>query len=174
VADGDALTFRPARAADLPRLHALIESAYRGETARAGWTHEADLIESPRTSIAELQATLASPDERLLIATEGADDAIVGCVEVSRRGGGVAYLGLLTVQPGRQGGGLGRQLLAAGEMEAAQAFGARTIEMTVIAGRAELIAYYGRRGYAPTGERRPFPVALEPPIEFVVLAKRLG
>ena len=42
-------TIRPATAADIPALHALIESAYRGEVSRAGWTTEADLLDGQRT-----------------------------------------------------------------------------------------------------------------------------
>ncbi len=161
---------RAAIPSDLPELRALIERAYRGEPARAGWTHEADLVSGPRIARAELAAALADPAVRLLVA-DGVGD-LAGCVQVTGRGGGLAYLGLLTVDPGRQAGGLGRRLLAAGEA-AGLALGASVVEMTVIDGRAELIAWYERRGYRATGERRPFPVATDRPLEFVVLAKEL-
>ncbi|MDA4825259.1 GNAT family N-acetyltransferase, partial [Enterobacter kobei] len=71
-------------------------------------------------------------------------------------GGGTAYLGMLSVEPERQAGGLGRFMIAAAEAEAAARFGARTIRMTVIRQRPELIAWYERRGYALTGETEPF------------------
>jgi hypothetical protein len=48
------------------------------------------------------------------------------------------------------------------------------MEMTVIDSRASLIAWYERRGYGLTGERRPFPVRRDPPISFVVLEKPLA
>ena len=51
---------------------------------------------------------------------------------------------------------------------------AANVEMTVIDCRAELIAYYERRGYARTGEARPFPVPCDPPLSMIVLAKSLG
>ena len=73
------------------------------------------------------------------------------------KGNGTCYLGMLTVAPALQAAGLGRRLIEAGEGYARDAFGARRIEMTVIAQRAELIAWYERRGYRHTGERRPFP-----------------
>jgi predicted N-acetyltransferase YhbS len=166
------LTIRSASSADLPSLHFVIERAYRGDDARGGWTHEADIIEGQRTDLATLEAIVASPDSRLLVAEQ--DGAILGCVQVSDRGEGLAYLGLLCIDPTLQAAGLGRQLIAAAEREARTAFAAATIEMTVIDRRAELVAYYERRGYALTGERRPFPIPLDPPLAMVVLAKELG
>lgn len=163
---------RLARSDDLPRLHPLIERAYRGETARAGWTHEADLIEGPRTSLANLAAILDDPAERLLVAEQ--DQAIIGCVQISERGAGVAYLGLLAIEPALQNAGLGKQLLAAGETAARDIFAARTIEMTVIDVRTRLLAYYERRGYRRTGERRDFIFPADPPLFMAVLAKPLA
>jgi GNAT superfamily N-acetyltransferase len=168
---------RPADAIDLPALHALIHRAYRGDSARAGWTHEADLLDGQRTDPAALTDMLADPDQHLLVAE--ADGALTGCVSVTRKSDGRGYLGLLTVDPVLQAAGLGRRLIAAAE-DCARSFGARAIEMTVIASRGELIAWYERRGYALTGERRPFP--LDDPrfglpkthdLEFVVLEKPL-
>lgn len=168
-----------AAGADLPALHALIERAYRGDEARRGWTHEADLLGGQRTDLAALEDSLASPAQRLLIAE--AEDRIAGCVQITDKGDGLAYLGLLTVDPGLQGGGLGKILIDAAEREAAGLFGARVMEMTVIRQRGELIDYYLRRGYRLTGEERPFP--LDDPrfglprrrdLAFVVLAKELA
>lgn len=166
------LTIRPATAADLPRLHPVIERAYRGESAKAGWTHEADLIvEGERTDLDTLTGIVADPDSRLLIALEG--EAPIGCVHVANRGGGLAYLGLLCIDPTLQAGGLGRQLIAAAEATARDTFGADRMEMTVIDRRVELIAWYERRGYANTGEQRDFPIALDPPLFMTVLIKPL-
>ena len=67
------LTPRHATHADLPALHALIQRCYRGNASRAGWTHEADLVEGDRISHAELAAILDDPRETLLVAvSEGA------------------------------------------------------------------------------------------------------
>jgi ribosomal protein S18 acetylase RimI-like enzyme len=151
----DTLVVRPAAQADIGALHALIEGAYRGDSARRGWTHEADLLGGQRTDRQALAEILGDPDQRILLAFEG--DALVGCVQVSRAGEGRGYLGMLSVDPARQAGGLGRRLIAEAEAAAATVFGARSIEMTVIRQRTELIAYYERRGYERTGEERPFP-----------------
>lgn len=167
---------RPARLDDVAVLRPLIESAYRGKSARAGWTHEADLLGGKRTSEAELEGIISSPDQVILIAE--ADSGLVGCVCLTRLAGKATYLGMLSVNPDLQAAGLGRQLLSAAEVEAVNRFDADRMEMTVISTRSELIAWYERRGYHLTGERRPFPEgdygAFSPQdLEFVVLEKSL-
>ncbi len=167
------MSFRDASEADIPALHALIERAYRGDSARGGWTHEADLLGGQRTDAAALAAMLADPAQTILVT--GAP--IAGCVALRRIEDG-AYLGMLTVAPDGQAQGLGRALLAEAE-RVAHVGGAGFIEMTVIRQRAELIAWYQRRGYALTGETRPFPMddprfgLPKAALEFVVLTKSL-
>lgn len=168
----------PARDEELQSLHRLIESAYRGGSAKRGWTHEADLLGGQRTDQEALEAMLADPAQVLLVARDGG--GLAGCVSVADKGGGLAYIGLVTVDPERQAVGLGRQLLQAAEEFAAKQFASIRAEMTVIVQRTELIAWYERRGYALTGEHRPFPatdprfgVPQRDDLEFVVLAKPL-
>ena len=167
----------PATHADLALLHALIESAYRGDSARAGWSHEADLLDGQRTDLAALEAMIVDPAQRLLVLRD--HDELRACVALTNKGAGLAYLGMLTVDPVRQSAGLGRMILAAAE-DHAGSWGARRVEMTVIAQRDELIAWYERRGYSRTGERRPFPAAdprfglpRRDDLEFVVLDKAI-
>lgn len=157
---------------DLPALHALVESAYRGDSARGGWTHEADLLEGQRTSQAELAQALDDANNRVLVMHQ--DGALIGTVTVTRRVDGIAYMGMLCVDPALQAGGMGRSLITAAEEQARRDFGATTMEMTVVAPRTELIAYYERRGYAQTGEIRPFPLPQFDHLTMVVLAKALG
>lgn len=174
-----ALSYRRAEQADIAALHALVEGAYRGPSAKAGWTHEADLLDGQRTDLAELSQILADDSQYLSLAFDG--DALVGCVNVADRGGGRGYLGMLTVDPQRQAAGLGRQLIAYAEQAARDSFGAVVMEMTVIAQRQELVAYYERRGYALTSETRPFPLhdprfglAKRDDLYFVVMQKALA
>lgn len=168
----DTILIRAATPADLAPLHALVQRAYRGDAARAGWTHEADLVEGQRIEPGALAAILDNADERLLVAER--DGVLIGCVEITDRGEGVGYLGLLGVDPQQQAGGLGKQLIAAAEREAVTQFGARRMEMSVIEPRVELIAYYERRGYVRTGAFLPFPIPTTPPLRLMVLAKRLA
>ncbi len=165
------LTIRLATSTDLPALKVLVESAYRGDSARGGWTHEADLLDDERITAEDLAAILDDPAQHVLIALDSTG-AACGTVTATNKGTGMAYMGMLAVDPARQAGGLGRRLMAAAE-DAARGFGARAMEMTVISRRAELIAYYERRGYARTGETRPFPYGGVTHLDMVVLEKQL-
>lgn len=168
----DSFHIRPAVPADLAALHPVIERAYRGDAARAGWTHEADLVAGERIDAASLKALVAGRGSALLVALDG--DVPVGCVNIADRGNGLAYLGLLCIEPARQAGGIGKRLIAAGEAHARDALAAERIEMTVIDRRVELIDWYRRHGWRPSGETRPFPIALDPPLAMTVLVKRLS
>jgi ribosomal protein S18 acetylase RimI-like enzyme len=169
--------FRYATAPDGVAIVALVESAYRGESSREGWTTEADLLGGQRTDVADVAASIADPEARLLLATEG--DAIVGSVLLRREPDGL-YLGMLAVRPQLQAKGLGRRLLAEAEARGRQEFGARRSRMTVIEQRSDLIAWYKRRGYVDTGHTEPFPydnprfgAPKRDDLRFVVLAKDL-
>jgi len=166
------LAIRIATHADLPRLRPVIERAYRGDSARQGWTHEADLLSGERTDDATLAAMLDDPDHLLLMAE--LDGTPAGCVSLTNRGERLVYLGLLCVDPTLQAGGIGKAIIAAAEKISRGQLGAERIEMTVIDSRIELIAYYERRGFVRTGERRPFPIDLDPPLGMVVLEKALA
>lgn len=176
------MLIRPATIADIAAAHALVESAYRGDSAKRGWTHEADLLDGQRTDAQALEGIVTDPRQILLLAEQ--DGALVGCVLVAdkgvRDGARVGYLGMLTVRPELQTAGLGRQLVEAAEAHA-RGFGANVMEMTVIKSRRELIEWYIRRGYHDTGREEPFP--LDDPrfglpktrdLVFVVLAKALA
>ncbi len=175
-------TFRDAVAADIGPALALIESGYRGDSARRGWTHEADLLGGQRTDVRALAEIIADPKQKLVLAEQ--DGELVGCVLIADKGvlgdARVGYLGLLTVSPVLQSGGLGGALVAEAERCAAM-FGAEVMEMRVIKQRPELIAWYQRRGYAHTGREEPFP--LDDPrfglptrrdLVFLVLTKKIA
>ena len=157
--------------ADAPALKRLLEAGYRGDSARRGWNHEADLLDDERVTDQELSELLADPRVTMLAARDG--DSCLGSVAVTRKDASLAYLGMLCVEPDLQSSGLGRRLLDAAE-DMARAEGVKAMEMTVIDGRDTLIAWYERRGYVRTGETRPFPVPRDPPITFVVLEKPLA
>jgi GNAT superfamily N-acetyltransferase len=169
----------PVDAAELPDIVRLVNAAYRGDGAKAGWTHEADYLAGQRIDLAMLNEDLGTPGARILgwRAAEGGD--FLGCVWLEPADGDVWYLGMLTVRPDLQDRGLGRRILEAAERHAAD-LGARRVRMTVVGVRDTLIAWYGRRGYAATGERQPFPYndarfgqPLRDDLDFVVLEKPL-
>lgn len=172
------MMIRAATPADIPALHALVESAYRGDSARAGWTHEADLLGGQRTDPAMLSAMIGVDATQLLVAEQGG--ALIGCVAAENRGG-LGYVGMLTVAPSQQGGGLGRALLGAAEAHIRSVLGLGRVRMSVISVRTELIAWYRRRGYADTGDTAPFPYGdsrfgapVRDDLVFVILEKPLG
>ena len=172
--ESTALTIRPAMAADLPMLHALIERCYRGSD-NIGWTHEGALFDGMRSDLASLAAVLAAPEQLILVADAGAGP--VASVQISDAGNATGYLGLLCVDPALQAGGLAKRMIATAETLAAGRFAAARMEMTVINHRAELIAYYQRRGYALTGEIRHLPFGLgqlRDDICLLVMAKPLS
>ncbi|GAA4238204.1 GNAT family N-acetyltransferase [Actinomadura meridiana] len=170
-------TFRMATQADVPDLVTLIESAYRGEASRAGWTTEADILDGQRTDPDMVEALVHDPASRLILAE--ADGVLAACCQLEKRDGH-AYFGTFAVRPGLQGGGLGRRVLAEAERQARDEWDAAEMRMTVITAREELIAWYVRRGYVRTGELSPFPYGDDrfgrpkrDDLEFEVLVKKL-
>jgi ribosomal protein S18 acetylase RimI-like enzyme len=148
------LTFRDATDADVYALVALIESAYRGDASRTGWTTEADILEGQRTDPEGVLEVIKSPDSRLLTVERGG--TIVACCQLEHRGDH-AYFGMFAVSPTVQGAGLGKAIIAEAERYASETWGAQAMHMTVISVRNDLIAWYERRGYRRTGEMTPFP-----------------
>jgi len=172
------LSFRTALSGDVAAIVGLVESAYRGDSSRAGWTTEADLLDGQRTDAAAVADIVIATDREVLLAY--VDDELIACCELHARDGGTAYFGMFAVVPTKQGGGIGAQVLAEAERIAAANWDAPVMEMTVIAQRRELIEWYERKGYTRTGETRPFPHGDErfglprrDDLEFVVLAKSL-
>ena len=148
------LSFRAADAGDVERVVALVESAYRGDASRVGWTTEADLLDGRRTGRDDIEAILARARSRLLLAEQ--DGEMIACAHVMVEDG-AGYFGMFSVDPQRQGGGLGKQVLAEAERIVREEWGCEAMRMTVIDVRDELIAFYERRGYHRTGIKKPFP-----------------
>ncbi|MGV4924945.1 GNAT family N-acetyltransferase [Streptomyces sp. BHT-5-2] len=172
------LTFRDATEADVPALVALVESAYRGDASRAGWTTEADLLDGRRTDPDGVAEVVRNDHGRLLVAER--DGELVACCQLEHRGDHV-YFGMFAVRPQLQGAGLGKVIIAEAERTALATWGAPEMRMTVIRQREELIAWYERRGYHRTGRLSAFPYGDErfgipqrPDLEFELLVKPLG
>ncbi|SHL18690.1 GNAT family N-acetyltransferase [Flavobacterium chilense] len=161
--------------ADIPALNILINSAYRGETSKKGWTTEAHLLEGKRTNEEELTQTLLKPENTILKFTE--NDTIIGSVLLVEKEKQL-YLGMLTVSPELQNNGMGKKLLVEAENHA-KSLGLSSIIMSVISVREELIAWYKRHGYVDTGKREAFPESdihitiSDEPLEFIFLEKQL-
>jgi ribosomal protein S18 acetylase RimI-like enzyme len=172
------LAFRVAGSADVAAIVRLVESAYRGDASRAGWTTEADLLDGQRTDADAVLSGIVSRTARCLLAF--AVDRLVACCQLEPHDDGSCHFGMFAVDPSHQAGGIGRAVLDEAERVARDELNAHTMEMTVIAQRSELIEWYERRGYRRSGETRPFPYGDErfglprrDDLHFVVLTKQL-
>jgi ribosomal protein S18 acetylase RimI-like enzyme len=170
--------FRLAVPADATRLVALIQSAYRGEASRDGWTSEADLVDGDRIDLAGVRHIIAAPKSMMIVLEEGG--GLAACCAIEDCGEGLAYFGTFAVSPTAQGHGIGRRAMAEAQRRAVREFGASTMEITVLAQQTALLAWYERLGFRVTGEQRPFPAdpafarPLVDGLHFVVLTKDLG
>ena len=152
------LVFRAATTADLAAVAALVNSAYRGESSRQGWTTEADLLGGQRTDADKLRQLLVPDahgnDQQIELGFHGTK--LVACMSLRTEMPATTYVGMVTVDPAHQAAGYGKQLLRHAE-SLARAKGCTRVRMTVIHLRHELLAYYARRGYLQTGSSEPFP-----------------
>jgi len=168
------LAYRLASTADVPAIVGLVNSVYRGDSSRRGWTTEADLLDGQRTDAAEVSALMAAPQSFFLLGEDAA--GLLGCAHL-RCADHVAWLGMFSIRSGRQGLGIGRRFLEEAEGRVRQCWRVRGMRMSVISLRRELIAYYQRRGYRSTGSTLPFPsdprfgTPKVSELEFVVLEK---
>ena len=142
-----------ATAADVPELNILVNSAYRGESSKKGWTTEANLLDGIRIDEETMQGYFNDPKITILKNTNE-DGQITGCVYLEDRRPKL-YVGMFSVSPVLQAGGIGRALLLAAE-DFAREINCRTLTMTVISRRHELVSWYERRGFKATGETQPF------------------
>jgi ribosomal protein S18 acetylase RimI-like enzyme len=141
-----------AESTDCDEISNLVNSAYRGDHSRHGWTTEADLLDGSRTDATAIANLIKRQGTTIL--KYSVDNKITGVVELDIQGEEL-YLGMLTVEPDTQGKGIGKVMMTAAE-EFAKSKNCKKVFMTVITERKELIAWYGRRGYHDTGQRKPF------------------
>ena len=171
------LRHRDARTGDIAAIVALVESAYRGESSKRGWTTEADLLDGQRTDPEGVRALIDAAGSRILLVERR--DELLACAHIERHREW-SYFGMFAVRPELQGSGIGNAVLAACERAAREDWGCSEMRMTVISVRPELIAWYARRGYRETGETKPFPygdarfgLPKRDDLAFIVLAKPL-
>jgi ribosomal protein S18 acetylase RimI-like enzyme len=175
------VTFRAATTADATAIVALVESAYRGDVSKQGWTTEADFLDGQRTDPDSVSELIGRSYSRIVLAERRGQ--LLCCCHVERvqqDGRNIGYFGMFAVDPTLQGGGVGRQVLAEAERVAKVEWNCDEMQMTVITIRDSLIAWYERRGYVRTGVLKPFPygdarfgIPKREDLEFEILAKAL-
>lgn len=183
-----AIAFRYAQLSDISAIVHLVESAYRGDASRAGWTTEADFLQGQRIDAQSVQADIENPDSLIVLAhysaasnpstTSGTDD-ILACCHLQKKQS-ACYFGMFSVKPEQQGTGIGKLLIQEAERISKQEWHCTLMEMTVIDIRDELIDFYLRRGYVRTGKHLPFPygderfgIPLRDDLRFEILEKKL-
>ena len=169
------IVFRNATLADVSAVVFLVESAYRGDASRAGWTTEADLLDGQRTDEIEIREIICGAHSRIRLAEQSPTAVrildqnqahtpsqgrvlphLVGCVRIEHAGD-AGYIGMVSVLPTLQSAGIGRQLLHEAERVIRDELRLPRARMTVIGQRDTLIAWYQRRGYSLTGKKENFP-----------------
>lgn len=157
----DDARFRPATAADRPRLVKLINAAFAIET----------FLDFTRTDDVRLAALM---EKGTILVAEDPAGTLLGSVYTESRGNR-GYLGMLAVDPGHQRTGLGRRLIAAAE-ELFRRQGFQGVDITVLSLRPELPPVYRRFGYRETGTEPFIPSRpLRPGLEChaIVMSKQL-
>lgn len=174
--DTTTIQFRRANDDDAAAIEQLVNSGYRGDASRQGWTTEADLLDGTRIELSEVQQLISNEHSVILLGLQNQE--IVACVLLQNEKNS-SYLGMFVVRPTLQDQGIGRQLMQAAEQYVQTNWHSERIWMTVITRRSELIAYYVRRGYVQTGIFKPFPPEVASAfgkvdhLQFEVLEKQL-
>ena len=156
----DSACFRVASIADTEALARLINAAFRVEQP---------FIEGDRIDPPGVRAFLQKG--KFLLAEDAT--GLAGCVYVELRGDR-GYLGLLGVDPQRQGTGLGRKLMDAAENYFREA-GCVAIDLRVISARTPLPAFYRHLGYLETGTAPFAPdVPVKVPCHYILMSKPMA
>jgi ribosomal protein S18 acetylase RimI-like enzyme len=160
TSQSDPLRFRTADLDDVEALVRLVNAAFRVELP---------YIEGDRTNPEGVRAYMQKG--KFLLVEDAA--GLAGCVYLELRGDR-GYLGLLGVDPPRQGTGLGRKLMDAAENYFRQA-GCVAVDLRVISARTPLPAFYRHLDYHETGAAPFAPeVPLKVPCHYILMTKVIG
>lgn len=154
-----AISVRRARPADAAALAALVNRAYEVETF---------FVEGKRTTPGEIGELCSSGT--FLVLERGA--AIAAAVYVDPRADG-GYIGMLSVEPGLQGQGLGTRLVRIAEAMC-EAMGARQVRLKIVNLREELARWYKSLGYREVGTAPYVDRPVKQPCHFVELQRQLA
>jgi N-acetylglutamate synthase-like GNAT family acetyltransferase len=172
------MKFQVAQLSDAKKIADLVNSAYRGESSKKGWTTEAEILGGQRTDQKAIEEVMQTTNQYFLLGKK--DSKLFASVNLEKKDPATCYFGMFAVNPDLQNSGIGKQMLAESEKFARDVLKCSLMEMSVITLRAELIDWYLRRGYQKTTELRPFPmhderfgIPLKGHLEMLVLTKKL-
>ena len=145
---------------DVEALVRLINSAFRVEEP---------FIEGDRIDAPGVRSYMAKG--KFLVAEDSTGLAACVYVQIDNDGG---YLGLLGVDPSRQGTGLGRKMMDAAEGYFREA-GCKTVNLRVISARTPLPSFYRHLGYHESGTAPFAPdVPVKVPCHYILMSKSLA
>jgi GNAT superfamily N-acetyltransferase len=154
------MDIRVATASDIPTLERLINAAFVVER----FFKVGDRISAEGVRTQQVKGTF------LLLERDGDP---IGTVYVELRGDR-GYIGMLSVDPQRQGGGYGRALMAAAE-DYCRRNGARHADLRIVNLREELPSFYRHLGYVESGtESFSEPAQATQPCHFLLMTKPLA
>ena len=154
------LPIRVATSADAAQITTVINAAFR--------IAEGFFMSSSRITVAEVEESIAKG--AFLLAEDG--KKLLGCVYVEMRGTR-SYLGLLSVDPDCQQGGVGSLLMREAEQYCRER-GSRFMDILIVHLREDLPPYYKKRGYIENGTSE-FPADAKTlvPVHFINMSKPL-
>lgn len=167
------LHFYKAELSDAQAIAQLINSAYRGENSRKGWTTEADILDGLRTTTEDVANMIKRTDAFMLMGV--LNDEIVATIACERQKVAdalTAHFGMIAVKPTLQNKGYGKDLITAAEVMTKREWRVAGFHMSVISIREDVIHFYERLGYERTTEFMEFPVNPEiwqPKVDGLVL-----
>jgi ribosomal protein S18 acetylase RimI-like enzyme len=150
------IIFKTASVSHAGQITQLVNSAYRGDASKAGWTTEADLLDGQRTDVVSIEKIILEPHNFIELAVNEETDELLALVHLKHYDDQTLYFGMLTVNPALQDQGIGKRLLVHIEEYAIKNHFSQ-LKISVLHLRPELIAYYERRGFKATGNSIPFP-----------------
>ena len=153
------LNFYKAELVDAEAIAKLINTAYRGETSRKGWTTEADILDGLRTTTSEIGKIIKRDNAYMLIGVLKDEIVATMCCEWQELAfKDTVHFGMIAVKPSLQNRGYGKSMIQAAEAICLREWRVVGFHMAVISIRHTLIAFYERLGYKRTGEFADFPV----------------
>ncbi|KAI9301733.1 acyl-CoA N-acyltransferase [Cunninghamella echinulata] len=161
------------------QIHKVVNAAYRAE---GGWTTEKDLVHGERSTIEDIENHIKDQVNILILAFEtkgnngDQEERVVGTIQIQHANEEEAELGLLSVDPSLQSKGIGGKLVRAALKEMKEERHYLRAVMHLLEVRTEILVWYKKLGFEPTGERIPFvwPALLKiPDTHFITLKKTL-
>lgn len=138
------------------------------DLVNAAFAVEKAFVDGERTSLDEIADLLR---KGVFLVAEGSDGRPVACAYVEQRGFR-AYLGMLSVDPARQGGGIGRRMMTAVE-EFCRGRRVRALDIRILSLRPELPPFYRRLGFIEEGKAPYGNPKCASPAHFLLMSKNL-